>query len=148
MSLFVAPAVEIEIHRAEIALAIDDEIGTDVAHPDVVEFGDDVGDVLRTAMFFGQIPFAVATEHGDRLITGDGPRDQAQCRLHVSGEVFPDGVLRAKRDECLLMLVAFIRHVPTTLARRQHLRGAQAKAHESGCHTGGNRYLFDEFATR
>ncbi|MNP37113.1 hypothetical protein D3C76_1305430 [compost metagenome] len=90
-------------------------------------------------MLLGQLTLAFTTEHDNRLITGDGPRNQAQGRLHVSGEILPDGLLCAKGDEGLLLLLALVRHVPTALAGGLHLRRSQAKAGEGDAHTGENR---------
>ena len=125
MLLFVAPAVEVEIHGAEPALPIDDEVGADIAHPDVVEFAGDVGDVSRAAVFFGQLPFALATEHGHRFISREGASDQANGGLYVGSEILPDRFLCAKGDEGPLMPVALIRHTPTAGGGRLRGRGVR-----------------------
>ncbi|MNM64664.1 hypothetical protein D3C81_760710 [compost metagenome] len=131
MLLLVAPAIEVEIDRAQVALLGDHEVGTDVAHPDVIQFGGDKGGVLAAAQFFRQIAFAGTAQHSDRLVAGDGAGDQADGFLHVGGEVFPDGLLRAKRDEGALLLVALVRHEPLLAAGRQRPGDTQTKPHGS-----------------
>ena len=147
--LFVAPAVEVEIHGAEPAVPIDDKVGADIAHPDVVEFGGDVGDVSRAAVFFGQLPFTLTTEHGHRFISREGASDQANGCLYVGGEILPDRFLCAKGDEGPLMLVALIRHTPTAGGSRLRAQGRQAKPdRRCRAQTGDYRYLLDELTTR
>lgn len=97
--LLAAPAVEVEVHRRQLAIVVDHEVGADVAHPDVVQFGFDVGDVVAAALLLGDIAFAGAAEHRHRLVGGDGAGDTPKRGLDVFGEVFPDGVLGAEGDE-------------------------------------------------
>ena len=73
------------------ARAVDDKIGADITHPNVVEFAGDVGDVGRAAVFLRQIALAVTAKHSHRLITRDGPRKQAQRGLYVRGKIAPNG---------------------------------------------------------
>ncbi|MNL32797.1 hypothetical protein D3C87_1546710 [compost metagenome] len=145
--LFVAPAIEVEVHRTTLALPIDDKVGAGVAHPDIVKLGGDVGDVAGTANVFGKVPFAFAAEHGQWFVAGDGAGDAAECLLHIGGEIFPDGFLCAKGDEGALVLVALIGHVPITRSG-----GLQVQGHKAGgrdrAHAGKHRCLFDKVTTR
>ncbi|MNP38639.1 hypothetical protein D3C76_1321640 [compost metagenome] len=145
--LFVAPAVEVEIHGAKLAFPIDDEIGAGVAHPDIVELGGDVSDVSRAAVFFGQLAFAFAAEHGQWLVAGNGAGNSTEGFLHVWSEIFPDGFLCAKGDEGALVPLALVGHVP--IARGGSFQVQRHKAGGRHCaHAGNHRYLFDEVTTR
>ncbi|MNF64946.1 hypothetical protein D3C84_466920 [compost metagenome] len=148
MLLFVAPAVEVEVHGAEVAVAIDDKIGADVAHPDVVQFGDHEGGVVAAAFGFGQAPFALATEHGDRLVFGNAAGDPAKGVLHVGREVLPDRGLCPEGDEGPLVFVPFIGHVPVAFTGRSHRLGGKAQSHgRQRAQSGSDRYLLDECST-
>lgn len=62
MLLLIAPAVEVEIHRAQFAGVIDDEIGADVAHPDIIQLSDNIADVVTAAGGLSQLPFIAAAK--------------------------------------------------------------------------------------
>ena len=103
MPLFIAPAVEVEIHRPEFAGAVDDEIGAEVAHPDVIQLGDDIADIVTAAGGLGQLPFTLAAKYRHRLKLGDGTGDTALRRLHIRREFAPDSPLRAEGEKCPLL---------------------------------------------
>ena len=132
MALLVAPAVEVEVERSEGAVIVDDEVGADVAHPDVIQVAFDELAVVAGAVPLGQFAFAGPAEDSHRLVAGDGLGDAAQGGLHVGGEVFPDGLLGTKGNERALLRFAFVRHEPapgllgTGQAQRQAKAGTQA----------------------
>ncbi|MNJ53403.1 hypothetical protein D3C77_487880 [compost metagenome] len=129
MLLLVAPTIKVEIDRAEITLLSDDEIGADVAHPDVIQNSADKGGVVTATQFFRQIPLMLAAQHHHWLVTRNGAGDQADGFLDISGEVFPNGLLCTKRNKGTLLWVALVRHEPVIITGSQCPWGAQAKAH-------------------
>ncbi|MNJ02552.1 hypothetical protein D3C73_1625500 [compost metagenome] len=64
MLLFVAPAVKVKVHRPQFARLIDDKIGANVTHPDIIKLGDNKGHIVAAAFFFRQPTLTLTAKYG------------------------------------------------------------------------------------
>ena len=49
--LLIAPAVKVEVHRRQFTRFVGNEIGSDIAHPNIIELGNDKGHIVATAFY-------------------------------------------------------------------------------------------------
>ena len=126
MGLLVAPTVEVEVHQAATALIVHHKAAAKVAHPDVIQRHTDELDIGGAALAFGQRQLRRATEHGHRLVLGDGLGQQRHGVVYRRGPIGPDARGRAKGQENSLLQLVLIRHVPAASNGGAHLLSIQA----------------------